>query len=113
LAIIFDGKGNISQQERDLYASDVEVFFQESAWADTDFFLEWIRRVYFKHIDLRNEQLLFLDGLKAHVAEKCQRVLKDICNTYVLFSPPGRTDLVQPVDAGAGKDIIKGTLNIS
>jgi len=51
--------------------------------------------VFFPNIDLQCEQLLLLDGLKAHVAEPVRMLLKNRCNTYVHFYPPNKTDLVQ------------------
>jgi len=62
LAIIFDGKGNISEEERNAYAKDVNVFFYDNAWACTDFFLDWIKVVKYLlfHLLMNLKYIVFL-----------------------------------------------------
>ena len=45
IAVIFRGKGKkISAAEKSSWHPDVDVFFQECAWADTKFCTEWVER---------------------------------------------------------------------
>ena len=45
VAIIFNGKGKrISEDEKNAWHPDVDVYFQENAWADTAFSVEWVKR---------------------------------------------------------------------
>ena len=46
LAIIFRGKGKrISTQEKETWHKGVDVYFQENAWADTDFSVAWAKKL--------------------------------------------------------------------
>ncbi len=49
------------------------------------------------------ERLLFLDNLDAHVHMPFRATLKAQTNTLAWMLPSSCTDIVQPVDAGAGK----------
>ena len=42
--------------------------------------------------------LLTLDVHKAQTTEAIQGCLKEQCNTYPVYVPPGTTSIVQPVD---------------
>ena len=45
LAIIFWGKGQkISQEEGAAWHPDVDIYFQDNAWADIKFFVEWAEK---------------------------------------------------------------------
>ena len=43
-AIVFRGKGNVSSAEKTQYDQDVDVFFQTSAWMDSQLNQEWVKR---------------------------------------------------------------------
>ena len=47
ISVIFRGTGKrISPVEKAAYHEDVDVFFQENAWADQQFCMEWAKRSY-------------------------------------------------------------------
>ena len=51
ISVIFRGIGKrISPVEKDAYHKNVDVFFQENAWADQKFCMEWAQRSYRKSL---------------------------------------------------------------
>ena len=93
-AIIFRGKGNVSIEERDNYDKDIDVYFQQCAWAQNT---------------LKNglkgdpaEKVLFADNAGFQQAQNFHDVCRDF-NTVVYLLPENHTDKVQPIDAGYGK----------
>ena len=104
-AIIFRGKGNITQQEKDQYDKDVDVFFQPNAWMDAELNMEWTKKTLKNGLALNgdgNEKVLFVDNVlfqqtkEFHVA--CRKL-----NTVVYMLPENHTDKIQPIDAGFGR----------
>jgi len=43
-AIVFRGKGNVTNEEKRQYDSDVHVYLQHCAWMDTDLNMQWLYR---------------------------------------------------------------------
>ena len=93
-AIIFRGKGNVSTEERDNYDKDIDVYFQQCAWAQNT---------------LKNglkgdpaEKVLFADNAGFQQAQNFHDVCRDF-NTVVYLLTENHTDKVQPIDAGYGK----------
>ena len=81
--LIFRGKGKRISQDEDLaYDTDVDVYWQPNAWADTEFSVEWVKNT-----------------LSNAVANLDVRQHKGI----VWFGFPNGTHFWQPVDAGPGK----------
>ena len=45
IAVIFRGKGlRVRKDEKDAWHPSVDVYWQENAWADTNFSIEWAER---------------------------------------------------------------------
>ena len=63
IAIIFRGKGFIGRDERLAYHSDVDVLFQQNAWADKKVSLEWIAKTLAPEVKGLNRFILFCDNL--------------------------------------------------
>ena len=112
IGLIYAGKGNVYAKEKKDYPDNVEVFFQQKAWCDTGIMQQWVIRVWWPHIlkhHIKSDgtiepTMLFMDNLTAHQVEMVRELLKK-CGTRVFFYPPGETDNLQPVDAGAAKMI--------
>ena len=51
-AIVFRGKGNVSSAEKTQYDQDVDVFFQTSAWMDSQLNQQWVKRTLIRGIEL-------------------------------------------------------------
>ena len=96
LAIIFRGTGKrILEDEKKAWHPDVDVYFQQNAWADTTFSVEWSNRTL-KPIT-KNEDCfaLFCDNLTAQVSEDFKKSVSDI-NGICWYGLPKATDLWQP-----------------
>jgi hypothetical protein len=107
LGLIFRGMGKVASAEKAAYDPRVCVQFQRKAWMDRPAGLEWIQRVWEPLVKKLpcGEKLLLLDNLDAHVDMPFRAALR-ANNTLAWFLPPGCTDFLQPVDAGAGRTIV-------
>ena len=93
----------MSTEERDNYDKDIDVYFQQCAWVDSEINTKWAQ------ISLKNglkgdpaEKILFADNVGFQQAQNFHEVCRDF-NTVVYFLPENHTDKVQPIDAGYGK----------
>ncbi len=109
VCIIFRGTGQrVSAVEKRAYDPRVVVQFQPKAWMDRAVALDWIERVWKplkESLPSDSEALLFLDNLDAHCHDDFLVKLRST-GSLARFFPPGCTDIVQPVDAGAGALLI-------
>ncbi|CAB1121435.1 unnamed protein product [Ectocarpus sp. CCAP 1310/34] len=110
ISVIFRGQGKrISPVEKAAYHKDVDVFFQENAWADQKFCMEWAKRSYREGLIRGRGELpkarsiLIMDNLHAQTTDDVKGYLAKQCNTIAWLGPAECTDEVQPVDAGAGR----------
>jgi hypothetical protein len=115
--IIFRGKGNISQAERDAYPDGLVVLWQDKAWVDRPTACKWAEEGYKKMIDAdvaagvaddSTRYLLFQDNLDAQCKDRNPAYTEYLdceCKTDDHKVPPGKTDQVQPVDRGKGRQI--------
>lgn len=110
ISVIFRGTGKrISPVEKAAYHEDVDVFFQENAWADQKFCMEWAKRSYREGLMRGRGELpkarsiLIMDNLHAQTTDGFKEYLAKHCNTLAWYGPSECTDEVQPADAGAGR----------
>ncbi|CBJ33249.1 C2H2 zinc finger protein [Ectocarpus siliculosus] len=110
ISVIFRGQGKrISPVEKAAYHKDVDVFFQQNAWADQKFCMEWAKRSYREGLIRGRGELpkarsiLIMDNLHAQTTDEFKGYLAKQCNTLAWLGPAECTDEVQPVDAGAGR----------
>ena len=115
--IIMRGKGNVKQEELDAYPEGLVVLWQDKAWVDRPVALEWARASWKKMVeadvaagvaDASTRYLLYQDNLDAQRPDRNPEytaVLKDECHTDSHMLPPGKTDEVQPVDDGMGRQV--------
>ena len=110
ISVIFRGTGKrISPVEEAAYHKNVDVFFQENAWADQKFCMEWAQRPNRKNLmrgrgHLPQERpILLMDNLHAQTTDAFKEFLSEHCNTLASYFPANNTDEVQPVDAGVGR----------
>ena len=63
-AIVFRGKGNVSSAEKTQYDQDVDVYFQPSAWMDSQLNQEWVKRTLIPGIGTSpKEKVIFADNV--------------------------------------------------
>ena len=107
--IIFRGTGKgIKETEKRAYHKSVDVYFQNNAWADTNFSCDWVNKTLKSAIPEGEEFVLICDNLSAQVSDQFKAAVRSI-NGIVYFGLPGATDIWQPVDAGYGYLIKKLT----
>ena len=100
LGIIFRGKGlRISDAERNSYHKDVNVYFQENAWADTKFSVKWVGKTLAPIVENLHRYVLFCDNLTAQTQDSFKSAVS-AQSGVVWYGMPKGTDLWQPVDAG-------------
>jgi hypothetical protein len=107
-AIIFRGMGKrIKASERAAWHPDIDVYFQAKAWADTPMMVAWAGNTMRAAVPGPGKEmaLLLCDNLKAHAAEPFLSAARRDCNTLVWFYSANCTDVLQPVDAGYGRDV--------
>ena len=112
--IIFRGTGaRISQQEKDAYADGVDVLWQPKAWVDRPTALEWVRTSFKRVIeadraagvaDKDTQYLLLQDNLDAQLQPAYVAELGKL-QTASRWLLAGKTDYLQPVDAGLGRQV--------
>ena len=105
VGVTFRGTGQrITTAEKLAYDLRVVVQFQPKAWMDRPTAVDWVERVWKplkESLPGDSEALLFLDNLDAHCHIDFLTKLRRT-GTLARFYPPGCTDIVQAVDAGAG-----------
>jgi transposase-like protein len=107
ICLIFRGMGRIPAAERAAYDSRVHVLFQKKAWFDRPTALDWVQEVYKPYVEgVPGEKLLLCDNLDAQVVMGFRSAAKKV-DTLVWYLPPGCTDFLQAVDAGAGALIVR------
>lgn len=100
IGIIFRGTGKrISADEKEAYHPDVDIYFQENAWADTNVSVEWVKRALTESVKDDERFVLFCDNLTGQVSSEFKEAVAKL-GGVVWYGLPGATDLWQPVDAG-------------
>ena len=99
LGIIFRGTGKwISEDESKAYP-DIDIYFQENAWADTNVSVEWVEKTLSEAVKDDDRFVLFCDNLTGQVATEFREAVAKL-GGVVWYGLPGATNLWQPVDAG-------------
>lgn len=100
IAVIFRGKGKrISPDEKMSWHQDVDIYWQENAWADTEVSVEWIKGTLSKSVQGLSRFVLFLDNLNSQESEQFKSSVSEL-NGVAWYGLKNATDLWQVVDAG-------------
>ena len=102
---------SISADEIKAYHPDINVYWQEKAWADTKFSVDWVRQTL-KEVTKPlegKEFVLFWDNLTAQISEEFLQTVREI-NRIVWFGVTGANDIWEPVDCGIGR-MVKQTVS--
>ena len=115
--IILRGMGNVKQAELDAYPEGLVVLWQPKAWVDRPTACDWAKKSWKKMVeadvaagvaDESTRYLLFEDNLDAQCKDRNPAYtdyLEKECYTDDHKVPPGKTDQVQPIDRGEGRQI--------
>ena len=102
LAMIFRGKGNFLEKERDSYHPQIVALAQEKAWLDDESQMSWYEELWKPFAEeyiKKDDHLVFADNLhtqkKANFVRKMQELGGEMC-----FGPPNKTEGWQPIDCG-------------
>ena len=105
-AIVFRGKGNVSSAEKTQYDQDVDVYFQPSAWMDSQLNQEWVKRTLIPGIGTSpQEKVIFADNVGFQQEKGFHEMCRKEINAIIYLLPENHTDKVQPIDAGFGKQM--------
>ena len=103
LAIIFRGAGKrITDDEVQAWHPDVDVYFQEKAWADTKFSCDWVRKTLSQATPDESKFVIFCDNLTAQCTDEFKNEVSAV-KGVAWYGLPSATDLWQPVDCGCGE----------
>lgn len=108
--LIFRGTGQrISAAERAAWDPAVDVFFQKKAWFDGVVAGQWVKKSLAPAVEAAlaalpagHRVLLYADNLAAQTSPDFKRDL-NACRVDRWLLPKNCTDIVQPVDGGAGR----------
>ena len=99
LGVIFCGTGKQkSQDEKEAYHPDIDVYYQENAWAVTKVSVEWVQKTLSSSLKDDECFVFFCDNLTAQVLGEFKECVSQL-NGVVWYGLPNVTDLWQPVDA--------------
>ena len=102
-AIVFRGKGNVTSEEKEKYDQGVDVYFQPSAWMDSEINQKWTKQTLKNGLgNDPGEKVLFADNVGFQLAKDFHTTCREL-NTIVYLLPANHTDKVQPIDAGCGR----------
>ena len=103
-AIVFTGKGNLSIFEKEQYDKGVDVFYQPSAWMDTEVNMQWVKQTLVPGIGKdKDDKVIFVDNVGFQQSKTFHQACRNEINASVYMLPENHTDEIQPVDAGCGK----------
>ena len=89
----------ITNDEKEAWHKDVGVYFQENAWADTEFSVSWANKTLKAATQGTDRFVLFSDNISVQVRDKFKDAVSSI-GGLVWYGMPNATGLWQPVDAG-------------
>ena len=104
VAIIFRGKGNVRPDEKAAYHPRVHVYWQDNAWADTEFSVEWTRKTLGPVVEDLDHHVLFADNLTAQTSDEFKAAVRKILG-IVWYGLANATELWQVVDAGVAQTL--------
>ena len=91
IAVVFRGKGNISQDEREAYHKGVDVYFQKCAWVDREIAVEWATNTFGPAVKDLDDFVLFCDNLDAQTCDAFRQKISDM-GGVTRYGPSGKTD---------------------
>lgn len=85
---MFRGKGNVSSAEKTQYDQDVDVYFQLSAWMDSQFNQEWVKRTLIPGIGTSpQEKVIFADNVGFQQEKGFHEMCRKEINAIIYLLP--------------------------
>ena len=105
IAIIFRGKvKRVRPDEEAAWHPDVDVLWQENAWADTQCSVNWVNSTLKSSVQDLDRHVLFVDNLTAQQTDDFMKSISDL-KGVVWYGLKNATDLWQVVDAGIAQTL--------
>ena len=96
----------MSSAEKAQYDRDVDMYFQTSAWIDSQLNQEWAKRTLIPGIGTSpREKVIFADNVGFQQEKGFYEMCRKEINAIIYLLPENHTDKVQPIDAGFGKQM--------
>lgn len=99
--IFKERNGNIPPQilENLELPNNVIIAANKNGWMTLPFLHVWLQTVYgMDEEEANTRRLLVLDSYKPHGMEESINMVNDVCNSELVFVPPGCTPVAQPMD---------------
>ena len=93
--VVFKGKRKDKSLEK---FTGVVIKMQENAWMMEKLTLRWLRMLWGGVAATREKRMLVWDVFIAHKTKRVKVCTQDVCNTDLVFVPPGCTSLLQAPD---------------
>ena len=105
IAVIFQGQGRkIAEGKPQAWHDDINVQFQQNAWADTQFSAAWAEKTLKQVAEKESKFALFCDNLTTQKSDHFKTVVSYF-GGFVWFGVPNATDLWKPVDGGFAEQL--------
>ena len=75
--------------EKKAYHKQVDIFWQENAWVDTEVACQWVKKTLKPAVNPGEEFLLLCDNLNAQTSDEFKKAVREI-NGIVYFGVPGK-----------------------
>ena len=92
----------IINDEKEAWHKDVDVYFQDNTWTDTEFSFNWVNKTLISATERNDRFVLFCDNVSAQVTDNFKDAVSAI-GGLVWYGVPNAANLWQPVDAGFGE----------
>ena len=96
----------MSSAKKAQYDQDVDVYFQTSAWMDSQLNQEWVKRTLIPGIGTSpQEKVIFADNVGFQQEKGSREMRRKEINAIIYLLPENHTDKAQPIDAEFGKQV--------
>ena len=78
IAVIFQGQGNRISEDKFQGWHDIDVYFQQNAWADMEFSVVWVEKILKQVAEKESRFVLFCDNLTAETSDDFKTVASNL-----------------------------------
>ena len=100
IAVVFRGKDKrVCPDEKAAWYPDVDVLWQENAWADTTVLLNWVNATLEPVVENLEKHIIFVDNLTAQQIDDFKKAVSYL-KGVVWYGLKNAIDLLQVIDPG-------------
>ena len=100
IAVVFRGKDKrVCPDEKAAWYPDVDVLWQENAWADTTVLLNWVNATLEPVVENLEKHIIFVDNLTAQQIDDFKKAVSYL-KGVVWYGLKNAIDLLQVIDSG-------------